>query len=253
MAHAQLSVNVNKYALLRNARGTDTPNLITSINRCIAAGAQGITVHPRRDQRHIRFSDLPVVARHLADYHPHLELNIECENHPELIAQVRDVCPAQCTLVPVTPGEITSDHGWDLPRQAAELGPTVQALRDSGVRVSLFMDCLPSAVGRALEVGAHRVELYTGPFAQAFGTTEQAHQTALFTESAAAAVDAGLGLNAGHDLDRHNLSAIWDTPGLAEVSIGHALICRALEVGTATSIRELLAALAGKPLAESAD
>jgi pyridoxine 5-phosphate synthase len=238
----KLSVNVNKYALLRNSRGHDTPNLLWAVDACIAAGAQGITVHPRRDQRHIHFADLPLIGAHLRSQHPGVEYNIECENTKELLALVCEVRPQQCTLVPVTPGEVTSDHGY-VAGDVAELVPSVAQLARAGVRVSLFVDCQPREVRALKATGADRVELYTGPYAQAWGTPEQGARTREVWASAQAALDVGLGVNAGHDLDRHNLRGLWRLPGLREVSIGHAQIIRALEVGTAQSVRELLSAL----------
>jgi pyridoxine 5-phosphate synthase len=239
----KLSVNINKYALLRNSRGHDTPNLLWAADLCIAAGAQGITVHPRRDQRHIRFEDVPVIAAHLRQHHPNIEYNIECENAPELIELVLEARPQQCTLVPVRPGELTSDHGFtgdDVPA----LTPSIQRLKQRGIRVSLFVDCDPAQVRALAPSAAQRVELYTGPYAEAWGTPQQAARTHEVWASAQAALAVGLGINAGHDLDRHNLLGLRGLPGLAEVSIGHAQLCRALEVGTAQSVRELLAALA---------
>jgi pyridoxine 5-phosphate synthase len=241
---AKLSVNINKYALLRNSRGHGAPDLLWAVDTCLAAGAQGITVHPRSDQRHIRFDDVPVVAAHLRQRYPGIEYNIECENAPALIELVVATQPAQCTLVPVRPGEVTSDHGFtgaDVPG----LVPSIQRLQRAGIRVSLFVDCDPAQVRALAPSGAERVELYTGPYAQAWGTPQQAQRTREVWASAQAAAEAGLGLNAGHDLDRHNLAGLRNLPGLSEVSIGHAQICRALEVGTAQAVRELLAALAG--------
>lgn len=243
MPSVQLSVNVNKYALLRNSRGHDTPNLLASVDLVLAAGAHGITVHPRRDQRHVRFDDLEPLAHHLRARHPGVELNVECENHPEIVDRVLALRPAQCTLVPVRPGEVTSDHGWRFPDDTDALTTTVEALRRVGVRSSLFVDPDPAAAAGAAGTGADRVEIYTGPYAWAWGREEQpAARSAVFA-TARAAVDAGMAVNAGHDLDRHNLVGLRGTPGLVEVSIGHAQICRALEVGTPRSIRELLAAL----------
>lgn len=243
MVAPKLSVNINKYALLRNSRGHDTPNLLWAVDTCLAAGAQGITVHPRRDQRHIRFEDVPVVAAHLRAHHPGIEYNIECEDAPELIDLVLQTRPAQCTLVPVRPGEVTSDHGFT-GEGVARLRPSIERLKRSGIRVSLFVDCDPAQVRALAPSGAERVELYTGPYAQAWGTPEQDRRTREVWASAQAAAEVGLGLNAGHDLDRHNLAGLRGLPGLSEVSIGHAQICRALEVGTAQSVRELLGALA---------
>jgi pyridoxine 5-phosphate synthase len=237
-----LSVNVNKVALLRNSRGRNEPDLLAAIDTVIAAGAAGITVHPRRDERHVRLADVPVFARHLRDHHPGVELNVECEDHPALVALVLDVKPDQCTLVPVTPGEVTSDHGWDLPRESDRLRPTLRRLRDAGVRTSGFADA-DAPMAAFADVGFDRAELYTGPFAWAWGTAEQEARTAELVAAAASAGRAGLGLNAGHDLDRHNVAGVRDLPGLREVSIGHAIVCRALEVGLATAVRELLDAI----------
>jgi pyridoxine 5-phosphate synthase len=242
---AALSVNINKYALLRNSRGHAAPDLLRAIDVCLAAGAHGITVHPRRDERHIRFSDVPAVQAHLRANHPGVELNIECEPAPHILELVHETGPAQCTLVPVRPGEVTSDHGWALPERADELVGPVGALRDAGIRVSAFMDvdAPDSALASAAALGIDRLELYTGPYAWAWTTPErQAHVDAMFA-MAERARRYGLELNAGHDLDRHNLAGIRDLPGLLEVSIGHAQIVRALDVGTTQSVRELLQAL----------
>ena len=240
---AKLSVNINKYALLRNSRGHDAPNLLDAADVCIAAGAQGITVHPRRDERHIRFSDVPRIAEHLRSKHPGIEYNIEFENHPDLVDMVLDIRPEQATLVPVTPGEVTSDHGFDLPRESAALAPIAARLKAAGIRVSIFMDCEPEKMLLAAEAGVDRVELYTGPYAWAWGTAEQQVWVDRIWRTAEAAAAAGLGVNAGHDLDRHNLAGLLGLDALDEVSIGHAQICRALEVGTTQSVQELLAAL----------
>ena len=242
---AKLSVNINKYALLRNSRDQNTPDLNRAADLCLAAGAHGITVHPRRDERHVRFADVPALAHHLAVHHPGIELNIECEPAPHILDMVHAVSPAQCTLVPVNPGEVTSDHGWDLPRRSGELVDCIAALKDRGIRVSLFMDCdaPDAALEAAATLGADRLELYTGPYAHAWGTADQDRQTALMFDIAERAIAHGLRLNAGHDLDRFNLVGIAALPGLDEVSIGHAEIVRALDVGTTQSIRELLLAL----------
>ncbi len=240
---AALSINLNKVALLRNSRGRDVPSLLDYVDRAIAAGAHGITLHPRLDQRHVRFEDVPAVAEHLRAWHPGVELNVECEDHPSLLDLVGDVQPAQCTLVPVNPGEITSDHGWSLPDDRHRLERAVARLRDAGVRTSGFVDCVPERVAAFAEIGIDRVELYTGPYAWAWGTAGAKTQTESVWATAAAAQAAGLGLNAGHDLDRHNLVGIRALPDLAEVSIGHAVIVRALEVGFATAVGELLDAL----------
>jgi pyridoxine 5-phosphate synthase len=244
---AALSVNLNKVALIRNSRGRDVPSLLRAADAVIAAGCQGITVHPRRDERHVRMADVPALGSWLREHHPTIEYNIECEAHPDLIALVLRVRPDQCTLVPVTPGEITSDHGWDLPADGAHLRPILAALRSAGVRSSLFLDCEPARAAHAAAIGADRVELYTGPYAWAWGTPDQAARTAEIHATAAAATAAGLGVNAGHDLDPENLTGLRDLPGLLEVSIGHWVISRALDVGLAAAVRELLVAL-GRPL-----
>ncbi len=240
---AKLSVNVNKYALVRNSRGHNSPDLLSVVDVVLAAGAHGITVHPRRDQRHVLFTDAPAIASHLSDHHPGVEFNIECENHPSLIDLVLAIRPAQCTLVPVRPGEVTSDHGYSFPADGPELVPAVKRLKDAGVRVSIFMDCDPEPMSAAADAGVDRVELYTGPYAWAWGTPGQAEATRQVWAAAEAARRVGLGVNAGHDLDTSNLAGLRDLPGLDEVSIGHAQICRALEVGTTQSVGELLRAL----------
>lgn len=244
---ASLSVNLNKVALLRNSRGRDVPRLVDAVDRVLAAGAHGITLHPRLDQRHVRFDDLPVVASHLRQHHPGIELNIECEDDPGLIDRVLALRPDQCTLVPVSPGEITSDHGWRLPEQADRLRPVIARLKAAGIRTSCFADCDPRAVARFADLGVDRVELYTGPYAWAWGTPDQQQQQQQIEATAAAALEAGLALNAGHDLDRHNLEGLRGLEALSEVSIGHALISRSLEVGLATSVVELLIALGWPP------
>jgi pyridoxine 5-phosphate synthase len=195
------------------------------------------------DQRHIRLADLPVIAAHLSKNHPSIELNIECANDPGLIDLVCRLNPAQCTLVPVTLGEITSDHGFSFPADHDALFPVIEQIKSAGIRVSLFADCVPENIDAFKRVGADRVELYTGPYAWAWGTATQAQALARVQATAAAAAERGMRVNAGHDLDRHNLAGLCGIPNLVEVSIGHAQICRALEVGTLQSIQELLASL----------
>jgi pyridoxine 5-phosphate synthase len=239
---ARLSVNINKYALLRNSRGRNAPDLLDVAETCIRAGAHGITVHPRRDERHVRLADVPVLATWLRGAHGGIELNVECEDHPQLLELVLRTRPDQCTLVPVAPGEVTSDHGWDLPADLEGLRSTIATLKAAGVRTSCFADCVPGRIAAFADTGTDRIELYTGPFAWAWGGPDEAAETEKIRRCVAEAVGAGLGVNAGHDLDRHNLAALRGLEVL-EVSIGHAQICRALEVGTTQSVRELLAAL----------
>ena len=238
MTPAKLSININKYALLRNSRGHNVPNLADAIDICLDAGAHGITIHPRRDQRHIRFDDVAIISEYMALKHPNIELNIECELHPFFIDMALEFRPAQCTLVPVTPGEITSDHGWDIPRYGRILAPAIAKLKSAGVRTSIFMDCKAELMAGAAEIGTDRVEFYTGPYAWSWGTTEQESQLKHLKDAAAAAAELNIGVNAGHDLDRHNLAGIATIPDVMEVSIGHAHVCRALEVGQRTSIHE---------------
>lgn len=243
MPPAKLSININKYALLRNSRGHDQPDLRWATDVCVAAGCQGITVHPRLDQRHVRLDDVPVIARHLRDHHPGIEFNIECQDDPMLLELVASIRPEQCTLVPVRPGEVTSDHGYHPEHDRERLQQAVAPLKALGIRTSCFVEADPTTIAAFANTGTDRVEIYTGPYAWAWGTADQAEATARLRASITAAHEAGLGVNAGHDLDRFNLAGIADCVGLAEVSIGHAQICRALEVGTDQSVKELLRAL----------
>ena len=237
----RLSVNLNKIALLRNQRTIDIPNVIASAHTCIQAGAQGITVHPRPDERHIRRSDVYELAEMLT-----VEFNIEGNPFPEFMDLVRDVKPDQCTLVPDSPEAFTSDQGWDLARDAERLRPIIQDLRDLGIRVSLFMDHDSDLIPRAKEIGADRIELYTEPYATAF--REDRDTEAVFRAYARAAKiaqDAGLDVNAGHDLNLENLGKFCSISGVAEVSIGHALIAEALEMGLHNTVTAYLKILEG--------
>jgi pyridoxine 5-phosphate synthase len=239
----QLSVNVNKVATLRNSRGGDLPNVCEAVRVCIAAGAPGITVHPRGDERHITRRDVREIARQLSSTAPAVEFNIEGDPRPDLLELVGEVRPTQCTLVPVLPGEITSQAGWTRAGTPPHFDRIVTRLRDLGVRVSLFIDPEPAAVDWAADLGADRVELYTEPFARAFEQGPQVAQSC-FDRYALAALRAnqrGLGVNAGHDLDLNNLPLFSTLPHLTEVSIGHALISRALFVGLDRVVREYLA------------
>jgi pyridoxine 5-phosphate synthase len=228
-----LSVNVNKVATLRNARGGDVPNVVQAARTCIEAGCQGITVHPRVDQRHIRPGDVYDLAAMLT-----VEFNIEGDPRPDLLDLVMDVRPDQCTLVPTEPGEITSHHGWNIEKAEKILRHAIERLKAEGIRVSLFMDPEPSNMAGAASVGADRVELYTGPYASAMTETEIASEFARLSKCHDAALDAGLELNAGHDLSLDNLPRLQTLPGIKEASIGHAIISHALYVGLSQAVKD---------------
>ena len=248
----KLSVNVNKVATLRNSRGGTIPSVLGAARVCVGAGAPGLTVHPRADARHITPADVRELAAFIGAVNRErggaagiVEYNIEGDPRPDLLALVHEVRPAQCTLVPVRPGEITSQAGWgaDTPRDA--IGRVVGELRQAGVRVSLFVDPEDAAIRWAADVGADRVELYTEPFARAYERGPDAAQASVdsYSRAAALAHSLGLGVNAGHDLDLENLVAFRALPHLDEVSIGHALISHALFVGLERSVREYLEVL----------
>ena len=235
-----LSVHVNKVALLRNTRHLGIPSVVQAATLCLQAGADGITVHPRPDERHIRAHDVHDIAALLKDW-PQAEYNIEGNPLHNLMAFIRAVRPQQATFVPDSEGQFTSDHGWDLAADGERLRPLIDECRALGVRVSLFMDPRPEAMERARAVGAQRVELYTEPYAAAHGRTGQGEQLARFAAAAGAAQAAGLGVNAGHDLNRDNLADfLRDVPGVLEVSIGHALVADALELGLPETVRAYL-------------
>ncbi|MFM8624013.1 MAG: pyridoxine 5'-phosphate synthase [Betaproteobacteria bacterium] len=242
-ARTALSVNVNKVALLRNSRHLDIPSPVHAARLCLEAGAAGITIHPRPDQRHIRTEDAVQIAE-LMKHWPQREFNIEGNPFHNLMDLVRRLRPHQCTLVPDSQSQFTSDHGWSLPQDAQRLAPIVAELRQLGVRVSLFMDPQPEAMAAAKALGADRVELYTETYARAWGTDEQTQVLQGFCESALAALAVGLGVNAGHDLNRSNLADfLRAVPAVLEVSIGHALIADALELGYAAAVQAYLAAI----------
>ncbi len=243
-ARCALSVNVNKVALLRNTRHLGIPSVLRAAEHCLLAGAQGITVHPRPDGRHIRSGDVDDLAAFLKDW-PQAEFNIEGNPTQNLMDFVRRHRPHQVTFVPDAEDQFTSDHGWTLPQDADRLKPLIREAQDLGVRVSLFMDPNPSAMAAVAELGADRIELYTETFASAFGTPRQDDVLAGFTATAEAALKAGLGINAGHDLNRDNLSVfLRHVPGVLEASIGHALIADALELGYAETVRSYLRVIA---------
>lgn len=231
-----LSVNLNKVALVRNTRHLGIPSVTRAATLCLEAGAHGITVHPRPDERHIRTNDVHELAALLKAW-PDREFNIEGNPFHNLMGFVRELRPQQVTFVPDSEGQFTSDHGWSFPADAERLRPVIAEARELGVRVSLFMDAEPGQMAGAKAVGADRVELYTEPYAAAWHTPQRDEQLQRFKAAAQAALDAGLGVNAGHDLNRENLGAfVHAVPGVAEVSIGHALIADALELGYSATV-----------------
>lgn len=246
----KLSVNVNKVAVLRNSRGGDTPSVLTAAETCIAAGCASITVHPRPDLRHIRPDDVRQLAPLLRERK--VEFNIEGNpfaaprgDYPGLLALCAEARPTQVTLVPDGDGQITSDHGFNLAADAERLRPLIASLKDLGCRVSLFMDADAQHIERAAELGADRIEIYTGPFAQAFAAGDASTELAKCAALAKRAQQAGLLVNAGHDLSQANLGDFLRTVAdVAEVSIGHALFGEAMYDGLATTVRRYLAVLA---------
>jgi pyridoxine 5-phosphate synthase len=247
-----LSVNLNKIALIRNSRDTRSPSVTGHAQLCIDAGADGITVHPRPDQRHIRADD----CRDLAAMLP-VEFNIEGNpfagaraserpgvgDYPGFLPLVRELRPTQATLVPDGDAQLTSDHGFDLRRDGERLAPVIDELRRLGVRSSLFLDPDPTQVRLAAELGADRIELYTERYARAFAAGNWRDVLAEYRAAAEVAAEVGLGLNAGHDLDLHNLPDFASVPGLLEVSIGHALTVDALRLGLAAAVQAYQRAL----------
>lgn len=239
---ARLSVNVNKVATLRNSRGGREPSVVEAVEVCVSAGVPGITVHPRADERHIRPHDVYEIAETLEGVRDRVEYNIEGDPRPGLIEIVERAKPDQCTLVPVRPGELTSEAGWPPDTPKEELADLVSRFRESGVRVSIFVDPNLAAIDWAAELGADRVELYTEPYARAFEQGGPQLDASLRTYRAAAehAAASGLGVNAGHDLDLENLPTFLRLPHIVEVSIGHALMARAMFLGLASVVREYL-------------
>ena len=241
-----LSVNVNKIATLRNSRGGSLPRVTDAVRVCVSAGVNGITVHPRADKRHITPEDVREVSAMLAHHKPHVEFNIEGDPRPDLLALVEEVRPDQCTLVPVAPGEITSQAGWRPGPQSDGLATVVASLKSLGVRVSLFVDPDDDAIRWAASMGADRIELYTEPFARAYerGIDAARHSFSIYADASRLAHSLKLGVNAGHDLDLENLVIFRQLPHLDEVSIGHAIISRAIFVGLEDVVLEYLAVLA---------
>jgi len=239
-----LSVNVNKIALLRNQRDLAIPSVVGLATIALEAGAHGITVHPRPDERHVRLHDVADLHALMRGW-PEAEFNLEGNPFHNLMELVRQVRPQQCTFVPDSAEQSTSDHGWDFAIDGARLAPLIDEARALGVRVSLFVDADPGAMAAAKAVGADRVELYTEPYAKAWGTPQEAAVLQRFAATARAAAAAGLGVNAGHDLNRDNLGLfLAEVPGVLEVSIGHALIADALLLGMRETVRAYLDVIA---------
>ena len=242
-----LSVNVNKIATLRNSRGGDIPDVLTAVDTCIAAGAQGITVHPREDQRHIRPADVQDIAERLIEINTqkklNIEYNIEGDPRPDLIDMVLCTKPTQCTLVPVVVGEITSHTVWDIRKDGDMLKPIITALNNAGIRVSLFSGTDVEQIARTRDIGADRIELYTAPYAMAQTESEIEREFGLLENAATKATDLGLGVNAGHDLNLENLPLMQKLPGLLEVSIGHHLMADALYIGLEAAVNAYRCAL----------
>lgn len=235
----KLSVNLNKVALLRNSRGIEIPDVVSEGRICIAAGARGLTVHPRPDQRHTKPSDVFALAM-LVTESPDIEFNIEGNPYPEFMELVKKARPTQCTLVPDDPNQLTSDHGWDLKKEGEELVPVINELQDSGIRVSLFMDPVQEQIERAREIGTDRIELYTQPYDEAYGSADEETVFSQFAQAAKDAQALGLGVNAGHDLNLNNLERFLTIPNILEVSIGHALIVDALHFGLEATVKMYL-------------
>ncbi|HEY9638910.1 MAG TPA: pyridoxine 5'-phosphate synthase [Coleofasciculaceae cyanobacterium] len=236
-----LSVNLNRVALLRNSRNIGIPSVIDAARTVLNAGAYGVTVHPRPDQRHIKPADVYELAELLQREYPTAEYNIEGNPfEAQFMELVTAVKPSQCTLVPDSPDAFTSDHGWDLPKDSDRLTPIIQQLKDAGIRVSLFMDALVEPMPAAKAIGADRVELYTEPYATAYREGQVDQVFSQYAIAAEAAQAAGLGVNAGHDLNLSNLSKFCTIPGILEVSIGHALMAEALEMGLFNTVKAYL-------------
>ncbi len=238
----KLSVNVNKIATLRNARGGNLPNVVQAAQTCIEAGCHGITVHPRPDERHIRYQDVYDLQAMLTGQD--VDFNIEGYPSPELLDLVCEVRPTQCTLVPDAPDVLTSDQGWNLQADVEWVRLVLERLHGNGVRTSLFLDPDTDQVRRAKDIGTDRIELYTERYARLFSTPERDEVFEEYRQAALAAQEVGLNLNAGHDLNLDNLSHFAEkVPGLLEVSIGHALICDALYMGLRPAVRAYLQTL----------
>lgn len=237
----KLSVNVNKIALLRNSRGRGAPDVLAFARKIVSSGAHGITVHPRADRRHITPDDAREISREITT----VETNFEGDVREEFLELVLECRPTQCTLVPVTPGEITSNRGWDAARWQFLLEPVVRRIKEQGVRVSLFVEADPAVIPAVAATGADRIEIYTGPYAEAFDSGDHRAELDRIVATVRAAERAGIGVNAGHDLTVENLAPIVrEAPQILEVSIGHHLTIHALHVGMQQAVRDYLDAVA---------
>lgn len=235
-----LSVNVNKIALLRNSRGRDYPKVLDFVEQLVALGVKGITVHPRPDERHITRRDVYEISEFLSA-HPHVEFNIEGYPSADFMKMVLEVAPAQCTLVPDQPGQLTSDHGWNIAANKSLLQAVLLQLRNAGIRSSLFLDPSPSAVAMVPDVAADRIELYTEEFAQQMGSSQEPVVFELYRIAALQARQLGIGVNAGHDLNLQNLAKFLQIPNILEVSIGHALVVESLQFSLPVVIARYMA------------
>lgn len=236
----KLSVNLNKLALLRNSRGRNYPDLLDFATRFIKLGVTGITVHPRPDERHITRRDVYELTDMLGD-HPGVEFNVEGYPSPAFMELIRETRPDQCTLVPDSAEQLTSDHGWDCQRHREELRPVLDTLRSLGIRSALFLEPSSEQARLAVETGTDRIELYTEHYARAFHTPSVGDELARYRETAELATSLGLGVNAGHDLDLQNLPTFLGIPAILEVSIGHALMVECIEQGLESVIGRYLA------------
>lgn len=240
-----LSVNLNKVALLRNSRGANNPSPRVAAEACIAAGVQGLTLHWRADERHTREADVRELCQLAKDRG--VEFNLEGDQRSELVDLAIELEVTQFTLVPVTPGEITSDHGWDLPREHEIVAAIMKRINEAGIRSAMFMDADAENMAKAAATGVNRVEIYTEPYAQAFGTADQDHEFRRLQACCKAAAAEGLGVNAGHDLDLRNTPILArEVHELLEVSIGHALLADSLYLGLDTAVKRYLVACAGE-------
>ena len=235
----KLSVNINKFALIRNSRGSDFPNIIKMATRCINAGAHGITVHPRPDERHIRYSDVYELSPWIKE-HTDIEFNIEGNPIPKFLELSKKVKPDQCTLVPDSPDQLTSNHGWDLFKEGERLIPIIKSLQDSGIRVSIFLDPDLIQVEKAKEINTDRIELYTESYAKSYGKGDNESIFSSYRNAAQKALDLGLGVNAGHDLNQQNLGYFLTIPNILEVSIGHAIVVESFDHGLEETIKRYL-------------